>query len=780
MRRLYSFFLTLLLCSLAVLPGESFPASAPQGLRPEQLFPITKMVEEAIEARQIPGAVVVIGNQGNVVYRQAFGFRVIVPKRPMTPDTLFDIASLTKVVATTPAILKLVEEGKLKLENPVGRYWPEFKGGGKEKITVRHLLIHYSGLRPALPLKPKWSGYEMAIQKIAREKTFSPPGTCFDYSDINFIVLGELIRRVSGQPLDAYCREHIFKPLGMKDTRFKPPRELSERIAPTKGQPGEVHDPMAERMGGITGHAGLFSTADDLAIFAQTLLNGGQKANGQILGPQMIEKMTLPQSPAHKGPLRGLGWDLNSPFGYDGSDLFPAGSYGHRGYTGTMLWIDPVSQTYVILLTHRVYPNEQGNVEPLRAQILLLVNNAIGSVSPQEVLASRPALAQYCDLKNNSPKRVRPGIEVLVAKKFAPLYGLRVGLVTNHTGIDGEGARTIDLLYHAPGVRLKAIFTPEHGLSGQADGKVPSAKDSRTGLPMYSLYGADFRPTPKMLNGLDALVFDIQDAGVRFYTYITTMGYAMEAAAEKQLYFYVLDRPNPITASLVQGPILGPDLKSFTGYFPLPLRHGMTVGELANMFNVENKMGVKLRIIKMSGYKRAAWFDETGLPWVNPSPNLRSLAQATLYPGVALVEGANVSVGRGTSTPFEIFGSPWMNGEKLAEVLNSRKIPGVQFKAVDFTPYSHRFKNEVCHGVQVMLTDRQALDAAALGIEILSALWKLYPNDFEIEKTLHLVGARWVLQAIKEGQDPQSIAINWQESLKKFCKLREKYLLYLN
>jgi uncharacterized protein YbbC (DUF1343 family) len=373
---------------------------------------------------------------------------------------------------------------------------------------------------------------------------------------------------------------------------------------------------------------------------------------------------------------------------------------------------------------------------------------------------------------------VKTGIEVLADGKFALLAGKRVGLITNHTGRDSDGRRTVDLLRNAPKVKLKAIFSPEHGLSGKADSKVPSTRDPATQVPVYSLYGDTLRPTPEMLKGLDALVFDVQDAGVRFYTYITTMGYAMEAAARMGVPFYVLDRPNPITGSLVQGPVLDPDLKSFTGYFPLPLRHGMTVGELARMFNGENRMGVKLKVVPMSGYRRSAWFDETGLPWVNPSPNLRSLTQAILYPGVALVEGSNVSVGRGTDMPFEVLGAPWIKAQELTGHLQQRSIPGVEFQPAAFTPDGSRFKGKVCYGVRISLTDRQALDSAVLGVEITCALRRLHPENFEIDKTLSLIGSRSVFQAIKENSDPAAIPQAWQPSLAQFLLLRSKYLLY--
>jgi uncharacterized protein YbbC (DUF1343 family) len=334
------------------------------------------------------------------------------------------------------------------------------------------------------------------------------------------------------------------------------------------------------------------------------------------------------------------------------------------------------------------------------------------------------------------------------------------------------------LLARAPGVKLLALFSPEHGLEGQADSRVPSGRDAATGLPVYSLYGDTERPTDRMLEGLDALVFDIQDAGVRFYTYITTLGYCLEAAAQKGIEFYVLDRPNPINGDEVQGPILDDDLRSFVAYYSLPIRHGMTVGELAEMFNNENHLGAKLHFIKMQNWQRTDWYDETGLAWVNPSPNLRNLTEEVLYPGVAMVEGANVSVGRGTDTPFELLGAPWMDSRNLAAYLNARNIQGVRFVPVDFQPSSSSFASHLCHGVQIALIDRQALDPTELGVELAAALWKLYPQDFQLEKTLPLIGARWVLQAIEAGKDPRRIVFEWQDALEQFRTLRAKYLLY--
>jgi len=373
------------------------PANPPRKISEEELAPISKSVEKAIRVHQIPGAVILIANQGKVLYRRAFGHRALEPKKfPMTLDTLFDIASLTKVVGTTTALLQLVEDNKANLDDPVAKYWPEFKENGKAEVTLKDLLTHYSGLRPDLDLEPSWSGYKAALKKIEEEKLTSPPGTRFVYSDINFTILGELVRRLSGQSLEVYCNEHIFKPSGIEDTCFIPSSVLFDRIAPTrKDRIGEVHDPTAYRMGGIAGHAGLFSTADDLSIFAQMLLDGGRGKSGQILSPAMVERMTLPQSPPGKMPLRGLGWDIGPPFASNRDALFPVGSYGHTGFTGTMIWIDPVSQTYVIILSNRLHPKGNGNTQALRDEIISLVSYATGPVSAKQAIAMRPSLADY-------------------------------------------------------------------------------------------------------------------------------------------------------------------------------------------------------------------------------------------------------------------------------------------------------------------------------------------------------------------------------------------------
>ena len=777
------------------------PTEQDSGLLTKQLGLIEATVREGIRKKELPGAVVLIGHKGKVVYRQAFGHRSLRPSRlPMRVDTIFDLASLTKVVATTSSIMKLFEEGRIALNDRVRDYFPEFSAEGKGGITIRDLLTHYSGLRPDLDLDVPWSGYKTGIRLVAAEKLVAAPRTRFIYSDINFEALGEIVRRVSGKPLDVFAREKIFLPLGMKNTRFRPPSRLRRRIAATQYERGRrgkmlwgvVHDPTARRMGGLAGHAGLFSTADDLSIFAQMILDGGTYQGVRMFSPLTVHKMTMPQSPPGKRLRRGLGWDIDTTFTRNRGELFPVGSFGHTGYTGTSLWIDPGSETYVIFLSNRVHPNGRGDVGSLRGRIATLVAAALSEDWAKEVVTAAAASPGSSELTSvheirprqsrfrPNPPQVKLGIDVLEKQQFRALRGKRVGLVTNHTGLNSAGRRDVEVLMESPQVRLAALFSPEHGLAGVAPGgqRIDSSEDAATGLAVYSLYGETRRPTPEMLEGLDALVFDIQDVGARFYTYITTLAYVMEAAAERNIPVYVLDRPNPLGGLLVEGPRLEESQLSFVGYFPLPVRHGMTVGELARLFNAENEIGCDLRVIPMEGWRRTLWFDQTGLRWVNPSPNIRNLRQAVLYPGVALLEGANVSVGRGTDTPFELFGAPWINDIELAAYLNSRRIPGVNFIPIRFTPRSGRYRDEECQGVNLVLLDRQELNSPQMGVELLSALRELYPEQFELDRTLRLVGSSAVIEGVREGRDPRLLQIEWQEELDRFRKLREPYLLY--
>ncbi len=374
---------------------------------------------------------------------------------------------------------------------------------------------------------------------------------------------------------------------------------------------------------------------------------------------------------------------------------------------------------------------------------------------------------------------VLTGIDVLEADRFRSLRGRRIGLITNATGVNRAGRRSLDILAAAPGVELVAAFSPEHGLAARSEGNdIPSGRDGRTGIPVFSLYGKTRRPTPEMLRGIDTLVFDIQDVGARFYTYITTLGYAMEAAARAKIRFVVLDRPNPISGLPVEGPLLDSEAHSFIAYFSMPVRHGMTVGEMARMFNEEQQLGADLEVIAMKGWNRGDWHDSTGLGWVNPSPNIRNLSQATLYPGVGLLEFSNVSVGRGTDSPFELLGAPWVQLGELAAYLNRRSIPGVRFLPVWFTPSGSVFAGEACQGVRILITDRNALRPVAMGIEIASALHALYPGRFRLDDIARSLGNRATLRRIRNGDDPRQIARQWRDDNAAFLLMRNQYLLY--
>jgi len=769
------------------VPGSS--SSSRAEFSQPKLAEMDAAVLGAISSNQIPGGVLWLERSGHA-YHKAYGRRALIPANaPMTEDTIFDAASLTKVVATTPAILLLIERGKIHLDAPARTYLPEFGNYGKEATTVRHLLTHTSGLRPGLSATPAWSGYDKAIELACAEKPLHAPGTVFRYSDINFIVLGEIARRESGVRLNEFVAREIFQPLRMAHTGFLPPPSHLARIAPTERVDGEmlhgkVHDPTARRMGGVAGHAGLFTTAADLARFCRMMLNGGSLDGVRVFKPETVKLMTAVQSPPNVPSRRGLGWDIDSGYSRPRGRHFPLGSYGHTGFTGTCLWIDPFSRTFWIFLSNRVHPDGKGNVLPLQAALASLAAEAVVGFNFAGVSGALPphgltdaTLPSPGTRRETGVAPVLNGIDVLVQQNFASLKGKRVGLITNHTGADRQRNSTIDLLRAAPEVKLIALFSPEHGIRGALDEKVADSVDEKTGLPIYSLYGQTRSPKPEQLRNLDALVFDIQDIGCRFYTYISTMGNCLEAAAKAKLKFFVLDRVNPIGGAVIDGPVLNGET-SFTGFHPIPVRHGMTVGELARMFNVERGFNADLTVIPLQGWRRELWFDETGLPWINPSPNMRSLTEAALYPGIGLLETTALSVGRGTGTPFEVIGAPYIDDLKLAAELNRLALPGVRFVPIRFTPNASVFKDRPCVGVNILLTDRERCSAVDVGLAMAQTLHRLYAAEFGLEKLDRLLVHRSTVEAIRAGRSLTEIRQSWGIDLEEFKKRRATFLLY--
>jgi uncharacterized protein YbbC (DUF1343 family) len=762
-----------------------------------KLEAIEPLVTQAIGEKKLPGAVVLIGRGDRILYQKAIGHRALLPEpERMTLDTIFDLASLTKVVATTTSVMILIEEGKLRLTERVAVHVPGFERYGKGDITIRHLMTHMSGLRPDVDLGDMWSGSETAVGLAIEEVPTSAPGERFVYSDINYFLLGDIVRRISGQPLDRFAQTRIFEPLGMTDTMFVPPAALKRRIAPTEsctplGWPcqgsgmamlrGIVHDPTARRMGGVAGHAGLFSTAADLAIFCRMLLDGGAYRGTRILSPLAVAKMTTQATQPGERNVRGLGWDMDSSFSSNRGELLPLGSFGHTGFTGTSLWLDPATGMFVVFLSNRVHPDGKGDVTPLRARVATVAASAITDV-PADI---RARLFTGRDFGASGTAPAPPawapalsGIDVLRASGFAALRGKRIGLVTNHTGRARDGATTIDLLHGAKDVTLVRLFSPEHGIRGILDSSVPSTTDEKTGLTIHSLYGETRRPTAAMLEGIDTMVVDLQDIGARFYTYMTTMAYVMEEAAKRKIAVMVLDRPNPINGFQIEGPTLDKTVLGFTGYFPMPIRHGMTLGELAKLFNAENRIGADLTVVEMKNWARDRWFDATGFPWINPSPNMRNLIQATLYPGIGAIEGTNLSVGRGTDTPFEQIGAPWIDGVALSDALNARGLPGIRFYPVQFTPTRSKYANEECGGVFMIVTDRAAIRPVRVGVEIAAMVHRLYGARFELEAAERLFGSKEGLARIRAGEDPAAVASNWSAAEARWRLLRSQYLLY--
>jgi uncharacterized protein YbbC (DUF1343 family)/CubicO group peptidase (beta-lactamase class C family) len=779
----------------AALARPPAAAGATDGIA--RLARIDRAVEEAIGRGELPGAVVLMGRGDRILFRKAYGSRAVLPIRePMTLDTVFDLASLTKPVATATSVMILVERGEIALLDPVVKYLPEFGAGGgdREKVTVGELLMHRAGLAADDPIELYTGTKEEIFSRKYRLPLESPPGARFRYSDAGYEVLGELVRKVAGMPLDEFAEKNIFQPLGMRDTHFRPlaaSRFLGERIglmdasrpplsriAPTERRDdrwlrGEVHDPRAFAVGGVAGHAGVFSTADDLSRYCRMILAGGRLKKVRILSPLGVEAMTRPRFFGDES-LRALGWDVSTAYSRNRGDLFPPGSFGHTGFTGTSLWLDPSSGTYVVFLSSRLHPDGKGDVGRIRG--------VVSTIAAAAIEADTRRAARRLSARVPIRREVLAGVDALAADAFRPIAGKRIGLVTNATGRARDGRSTIEVLVSEEakkaGVKLAVLFSPEHGILSDSDAKVADQTDPTTGLAIHSLYGERRRPLPEELAGLDALVFDIQDVGTRFYTYVTTLRSVIEEAAKAKVTVVVLDRPDPIGGGVVEGPLADADRMSFTVPHTIPVRYGMTPAELARLYDAELGFGARVEVVKLSGWARGLWYDETGLEWVNPSPNMRSPTEAVLYPGIGLLETTNLSVGRGTDTPFEVIGAPWLDGRRLAAVLSARKIPGVAFTAIHFTPVSSTFAGERCGGVRFTVTDREALAPVSLGLEIAVALRDLFPVDWKREKFLDLVANRDTFERLQKGETAESIVRSWEKPLEEFRKRRAKYLLY--
>ena len=707
----------------------------------------------------MPGCVVVVGRHDEVLLRKAYGSRALLPDRvPMTLDTVFDLASLTKPLATSTSIMILVERGKVDLRAPASRYVPEL--AKLPPFTIEQLLTHTSGLPAATPISDYASATptdHSAVMRVLGEslagRLKAAPGERFLYSDVGFVVLEEIVRRRGGKDVATFTRDEIWMPLGMAETGYLPAATLRARAAPTEQRDGQfmigdVHDPRAWAMGGVAGHAGVFSTADDLSRYARAMLGKGSLDGRRIVSERTFEAWTTRHDTSSGG--RALGWDKDSRFASHRSTLLSPRAFGHGGFTGTVMWVDPGKDLYVVFLSNRVHPDGKGAVNPLVAELATLAIDA---------------------------SDVRTGIDVLRAESFERLAGAHIGLVTNSNARAKDGTSTLDALRAAPNVTLSAIFSPEHGIQAVAEGKI--ADGTYHGVPVYSLYGDRASPTGPTLDGIDTLVFDLQDAGARFYTYASTMKLAMKVAADKKLRFVVLDRPNPLGGIEVSGPVLETARSgSFVNHHALPVRHGMTMGELAQLFADDDKLDVKLEVVRMQNWSRRQYFDHTGLAWVSPSPNLRSVEEVVLYPAVGLLESTNLSVGRGTNTPFEVLGAPFVDGEALARNVTTRGIPGLAVEPISFTPTASPHQGKACKGLRLRVTNRARFEPVRAAVTIALALQELHPSEWDLDHVDRMLQSKAALDGIRAGMSVDAIAATWSGPLASFVKKRERFLLY--
>jgi uncharacterized protein YbbC (DUF1343 family)/CubicO group peptidase (beta-lactamase class C family) len=809
---------------------------------------IKKAVSRSIDRGDMSGCVVLIGRREGIVFEHAYGNRAVEPKvEPMTLDTLFDMASLTKPLATATSVMILVQRGELRISDKVTKIFPEFAANGKEDVTIEHLLTHSSGLIPDNPESDYSDGWKSASKKIFDLKLLSAPGSKFKYSDVNFILLGKIVEAVAGKPENEFVKEEIYDKLGMRDTGYLPSDKLKARAETTEKRKtddnwikGEVHDPRAYAMNGVAGHAGLFSTAEDLAIYGQMMLGKGRRGNVRILNEAMFEEMIRPRD--IDGSRRALGWDSNSGYSRNRGELMSDRAFGHGGFTGTSMWIDPELNLYVVFLGDRLHPDGKGEVNDLAGRIGSMAVGAMQDVpehheprrvrsltkepplnplgakpaekaekepAPDPAKKNEPTKTENKERATEEPRRGRRnrrrgtdeqpkkeqtpeeppvqgevrglhlGIDVLIANDFKQLKGKRIGLITNQTGIDSSGVTTIDRLKSAPKVKLVALFSPEHGIRGALDqSDIPDTVDEKTGLPVYSLYGKRRWPTKLQLEDVDALVFDVQDIGARFYTNTATMALSMKAAGEAKKEFIVLDRPDPIGGHIIEGPLLDGVKESFVGIHNIPIRYGLTIGELAKMYAKERKLDVKLTVVPIENWQRNTYQFDTNQFWMNTSPNMRSLRAAVLYTGVGIIEYTNISVGRGTNTPFELLGAPWINERDLALTVNAAKPAGVRVLPVRFTPTDSKFKGQECRGLSIFITDLKEFKAFEFGLVVMHALHKLYPTTWEPQRLLKLLGSKTVYKQLTDGEDVAAIMKTVERDVEQFQERRKEFLLY--
>lgn len=715
----------------------------------------------AIEKGQVPGAVIVALEAGHVVLEKAYGHRALAAGRgvePMTVETSFDLASLTKPLATATSLVLLAERGLVSFGERASKHLPRLARARDPRlraVTLEQLAVHSSGLPAAMPVGRFGAGLAGAVDAIAELELEAAPGERQRYSDLGYVLLGAVVEAVAREGLERFAAREIFAPLGMHDTSFVPPPERRARAAPTEVRGGAllrgvVHDPSAAALGGVAGHAGLFSTGRDLARYLEALV---REPTSLLSGPTRDTLVaTRPAGRGANGPVRRSLAFAESPPGLS-----------HTGFTGTYVWLDAKTRSGVVVLTNRVHLGARGDATELRKAAVRAM------VDADRARAAAPSVG--------AAPRVVVGVDVLL-ERAAPLDGLRVALLANDASRTREGERTADALRRALGPRLVKLLSPEHGASARHEGAQGDARDPRTGLAVTSLYGAKTRPSREDLRDVDAVVVDLVDAGTRSFTYESTLAELVRACARDGKRLVVLDRPNPQGGALVSGPVTAPSRRSFVAGVTTPLVHGLTLGELARFVARDEGLALTLEVVPVRGLERSMRVGDTGLPWIAPSPNLVSARAAALYPGVALVELTNVSVGRGTGRPFELVGAPFIDGARLAEALGAERVAGLAVRPATFVPSASTHAGKRCSGVLLEARDPAALDPVRVGYALARALGRRYPNDWKAAHLPVLLADDRVASALLRGASDAELDALLGREHARFRVAREPALLY--
>lgn len=716
------------------------------------------VLREAVDESKVPGAVLCVGDLASIHFLGSYGDRQLIPNRRAAEiDTLYDLASLTKVVCTATAIMQLKERGQLSIEQSITDFVPL---RSLEQVTLKDLLTHTAGIVPVERYFESMHSLEEILQDCSQNGIEHPVDYHHNYSDLGFMLLGKVLELVSGMGLDQYCRENIFQPLDMQRTAFNPSKSWKENCAPTEDDSwrgrlihGEVHDENCSVIGGVSGHAGLFSTASDLANFCRGLLSGKL-----MKSETFAEMVAFGTKPLY--PWQGLGWQVD-PWATKKTGFLPSRrAFGHTGWTGTSLWLDAETGLFSIVLSNSCHPDRlDRDSETLRR----VVHTAVGKEF-------------YTTTNSHS------GLDRLIRENFVRIRGKRIAVLTNHAAIDQSGRHILDVLPDCPDLKLERLYSPEHGIRGQAEAG-EKVEGQESAVPVTSLYGKQKAPTREELKGIQLFVVDLQDIGARYYTYMATMLRCVEACAKAKVPVLVLDRPNPLGGNVLEGPI-AQETESLVSCSAIPIRHGMTMGELATWFaqNDLKKLRPKVTVNYLDSWQPYRWFPECNLPWRAPSPNMPSPETALLYIGTCLIEGTNMNEGRGTDTPFLIFGAPWLDAEAVLAELGDEDAPGLSLATETYTPRSipgkstnPKFLDTECRGIRLTITDAYAVRAFYTTVALLIAIRKHHSEDLEfVDMFSILAGGPDLLSRIQSGESVASITEAYATEVAEFESKRPR------